>query len=108
MSIIRFPSGLLVGAGLMYFLDPVRGRKRRARVGEHATHARRVERELVGKAVRDASHHAHGLGERVKHPMSDEVADGVLQGRVRAALGRVVSHPRSLEVEAHGGAVVLR
>ncbi len=108
MSIMRFPSGLLVGAGLMYFLDPVRGRKRRARIGELALHARRVERDLVGKAVRDASHRAHGLGERVKHPMSDVVADGVLQGRVRAALGRVISHPRAIEVEARGGAVVLR
>ena len=86
MSITRFPSGLFLGAALMYFLDPQRGRKRRARIGEIATHARRVERDLVSKAVRDAQHRARGLSERIKHPLATEVADGVLQSRVRAAL----------------------
>ena len=108
MSIVRFPSALAMGAALMYFLDPVRGRKRRARIGEMATHARRRERELVGKAVRDASHRARGLSERVKHPLATEVTDGVLQGRVRAALGRVCSHTRALEVGAKDGVVILR
>ncbi len=108
MSITRFPSGLVVGAALMYFLDPQRGRKRRARVGEMATHAQRVERELVGKAVRDVQHRAHGLSERIKHPLPTEVTDGVVQGRVRSALGRVCSHARAIEVEAHDGCVILR
>jgi len=108
MSITRFPSGLFLGAALMYFLDPQRGRKRRARIGEIATHARRVERDLVSKAVRDAQHRARGLSERIKHPLATEVADGVLQSRVRAALGRVCSSPRQIEVEARDGWVILR
>src|SRR5439155_2710441 len=90
-------SGVLVGAGLMYFFDPVRGRKRRARISEATTHAQRVERELVAKAVRDAQHRAHGLSERVKHPLATDVPDAVLEGRVRAQLGRIVSHPRAIE-----------
>ncbi|MGE5184867.1 MAG: BON domain-containing protein, partial [Acidobacteriota bacterium] len=105
---MRFSSGTLVGVALMYFLDPARGRKRRARVGEMATHAQRVERELVGKAMRDVSHRAQGLTERVRHPLSGEVTDGVLQGRVRAALGRIISHPRAIDVEARAGSIVLR
>ena len=108
MSITRFPAGFLVGAGLMYFLDPVRGRRRRARVVEAATHARRVERQLVGKAVRDAQQRARGLGERVKHPLAAEVPDDVLQGRARAALGRILSHPGAIEVAVDGGCAILR
>jgi uncharacterized membrane protein len=108
MSIMRFPTGLLVGAGLMYFLDPFRGRKRRARIAEAATHAQRVERVLVGKAVRDAQHRAHGLTERARHPMASQVSDGVLLGRARAALGRVVSHPSAIEIEVHDGRAIVR
>lgn len=108
MSITRFPSGLLLGAALMYFLDPLGGRKRRARIGEIATHAQRVERRFVGKAVRDASNRAFGIRERVKHPPTAEVVDGVLKARVRAALGRVCTHARAIEVEARGGQVILR
>jgi uncharacterized membrane protein len=92
----------------MYFLDPFRGRKRRARITEAATHAQRVERELVGKAVRDAQHRAHGLTERVRHPMQSEVSDGVLVGRARAALGRVVTHPSALEIEVRDGRAIVR
>src|SRR5580765_1532695 len=101
-------SGVLVGVGLMYFFDPQRGKRRRARVVEAATHAQRVERQLVGKAVRDAQHRAHGLSERVKHPLAADVPDAVVTGRVRAQLGRLVSHPRAIEAEVDGGRVVLR
>jgi uncharacterized membrane protein len=92
----------------MYFLDPFRGRKRRARIAEAATHAQRIERELFGKALRDAQHRARGLTERVRHPMASEVADGVLNGRARAALGRVVSHPSAIEIEVRDGRAVAR
>src|SRR5207245_1201359 len=105
---MRFPSALLVGAGLMYFLDPARGRKRRARMIEAANHAQRIERELVGKAVRDAQHRARGVTERIKHPLASEVSDGVLRGRARAALGRVVSHPGAIEIEVLERRAVMR
>lgn len=106
-SITRFPGAVLIGAGLMYFLDPVRGRKRRARIGELATHARRVERELVGKGLRDASHRAHGVTERLKHLRPEESNDPVLASRVRAHLGRV-ANAHAIEVDVHDGRVVLR
>jgi len=91
----------------MYLFDPVRGRRRRARLVELATHAHRVEHDLVGKAARDAKQRVHGLGERVKHARTDEVSDGVLQSRVRAALGRVVSHAGAIECEVREGRAVL-
>jgi uncharacterized membrane protein len=92
----------------MYFFDPQRGKKRRARVEELATHAQHVERVLFGKAMRDAAHRAHGLAERMKHPLGSEVSDGVLQSRVRAALGRACSSPRQIEVGVRDGWVTLR
>ena len=106
-TITRFPGAFLLGAGLMYFLDPVRGRKRRARVGELATHARRVERELVGKGLRDASHRAHGVTERLKHIVPEQTDDAVLASRVRAHLGRVAD-AHAIDVEVKEGRVVLR
>ena len=108
MSITRFPSWLLLGAGLMYFFDPARGRKRRARIVEAAQHAQRVERDLVAKARRDAEHRAHGVAERARHPLAIDVSDGVLHGRARAALGRVVSHPGAIDVDVREGRAVLR
>jgi uncharacterized membrane protein len=108
MSITRFPGGLLVGAGLMYFFDPARGRKRRARLAELVLHAQRVERVLVGKAARDAKQRMRGLGGKVRHALEDDVTDGVLQSRARAAIGRVVSHPGAIECEIDGGHAVLR
>jgi uncharacterized membrane protein len=104
----NFPGGLLLGAGLMYFLDPVRGRKRRARIREQLSHAERVERQLVGKAKRDAQHRLHGLAERMRHSPSPDAPDAVIEGRVRSALGRTISHPGAIEVDVHGGCVVLR
>ncbi|MBX3155047.1 MAG: SRPBCC family protein [Deltaproteobacteria bacterium] len=54
-------SASALGAAAMYFLDPDRGRRRRARVAEATTHATRVEKAFLGKAWRDATHRAEGL-----------------------------------------------
>src|SRR5690606_33778 len=107
-KLTSFPGAFLLGAGLMYFLDPVRGRKRRARIGEAAQHAARVERQLLDKAARDAKQRVQGFTERVKHPPSPDVPDAVIAERVRSHLGRAVSHPRALDVVVHDGRVILR
>jgi uncharacterized membrane protein len=44
----------------------------------------------------------------VKHPPARDVSDGVLRGRARAALGRVVSHPAAIEVDVADGHAILR
>ena len=100
-----FPSGLLAGATLMYFLDPRRGRARRKRLMDLVTHAARVERRLVVRGARDAGHRARGAIERMK-PRGD-VDDHKLAARIRSELGRVVSHARAIEVTADGGRVTL-
>jgi uncharacterized membrane protein len=105
-----FPRGVLVGASLMYFFDPRRGRARRARVAALASHLRRLEQKLVGKATRDAAHRARGLVQRVARarggaPRPD---DAVLEARIRARLGRVVSHPSAIQLAVRRGIVTLR
>src|SRR5688572_7155075 len=107
-SITSATRGLLAGAALMYFFDPARGRRRRARVVDLAAHVRRVEGELLGKALRDAEHRARGLVERISHLGSDAPSDGVLEGRVRAALGRAISHPGAVGVDVRDRVVALR
>ena len=107
-KLITFPGGLLLGAGLMYFLDPVRGRGRRHRFREALQHAQRVERELFGKAARDTRQRVHGVVERLSHPPARDVSDEVIEQRVRARLGRAVSHPRALDLAVVGRRVVMR
>jgi uncharacterized membrane protein len=107
-KLTSFPGGLLLGAGLMYFLDPNRGRRRRRRVEEAVRHAERLERELFSRAVRDTRQRVHGLVERVSHPPARNVSDEVIQERVRARLGRAVSHQRALDVVVVSGRVVVR
>jgi uncharacterized membrane protein len=71
-------------------------------------HAERIERELFGKAARDTRQRIHGLVERVSHPPATDVADEVIVQRLRARLGRAVSHPRALEIAVVAGRAILR
>lgn len=107
-KLTSFPGGLLLGAGLMYLLDPVRGRRRRARILEAVHHAERRERELLSRAARDARQRVHGLTERMMHRPSSDVPDQVIVERVRSRLGRVISHPRAVDVAVIDGRAILR
>ena len=102
-------TGLGLGASLMYFLDPERGRRRRALVRDRLVHASTRAGSAAGATGRDLAHRAAGTAARVRgvlrHPPVDDV---VLVERVRAQLGRLVSHPRALDVAAAQGIVTLR
>ena len=101
-------TSFLVGAGLMYMLDPDRGRQRRARVGHTLTHARKAERTLLRKGLRDARQRARGISERARRAFSEPAPDAVVLGRVRAQLGRAIAHARVIDVEVRDGRVILR
>jgi len=107
-KLASFPGGLLLGASLMYFLDPIRGRTRRRRIHEALQQAERTERELFNRAARDTRQRIHGFVERVSHPPARDVSDEVVEQRVRARLGRAVSHPRALDIAVVAGRVILR
>jgi uncharacterized membrane protein/uncharacterized protein YwbE len=97
------------GALAMYFLDPQGGRRRRVRTRDKAEHVARRVREAYDVTLRDAEHRAQGLqaiGRRLLR-REDDVSDQKLIGRVRAVLGRYVSHPHAIQVSADCGHVTL-
>src|SRR5918994_1364966 len=104
-----FLGGAAVGVALMYFLDPNSGRRRRARTRDRVVHAARLVNEGAKVTARDTVHRAQGAWAEAKRLFvhDEEVSDDVLIGRVRAELGRVVSHPHAIEVAAGGGHVTL-
>lgn len=100
--------GGALGALAMYFLDPRDGRRRRARTRDKMVHAARVLNEAGKVTARDTAHRAKGVWASTRKLFRHEnVPDEVLVGRVRAELGRIVSHPHSVEVSAAGGHVTL-
>lgn len=101
--------GAGLGAGIMFLLDPDRGRRRRARVGEASVHLSRRTQAIAGMTARDVRHRLTGVAARTLDRLVVEPApsDEVLVERVRARLGRLVSHPGAIDVAASGGAITL-
>ena len=102
-------TGVGLGIGLMYFMDPERGRRRRALVRDKVVHTARVSTDGLGAVCRDLSHRTAGFISRARGVLRRRpVDDDVLVERVRAKLGRLVVHPHSIEVKATDGYVHLR
>jgi len=100
--------GLGIGAGLMYLLDPKRGRQRWATARSKAAQALGAGGTALGRATRDLAHRSRGLaaeaGARLHH---EPVEDRVLEDRVRSKMGRFVSHSHAIEVLADDGEITL-
>jgi uncharacterized membrane protein len=100
--------GGALGALAMYFLDPHEGRRRRARTRDKVVHAGKRLNEAGRVTARDTVHRAYGAFAGARKLFTHEtVADDVLVERVRAELGRVVSHPHAIGVAADHGHVTL-
>jgi osmotically-inducible protein OsmY len=105
----KFISGLLLGLGLGYMLDPDRGARRRSLVRDKVTHASRKLAEGVEATATDLRNRAGGAAAELRSRVSrEEVEDEVLHERVRSAIGRAVSHPGAVTVSAHEGRVTLQ
>lgn len=103
-----FLTGFALGAAFMYVFDPAGGRRRRARVKDQFTRLAHTTGEGLDATARDLSNRAAGAAAEARRRFrSDRPDDDVLVERVRAALGRVVSHPRAIDVEACNGTVCL-
>jgi len=72
-------------------------------------HAKRVLDDARDVTARDTVQRAYGVLATARRlfQRNEPVDDEALVGRVRAALGRVVSHPHAVEVSASGGHVTL-
>jgi uncharacterized membrane protein len=98
-----------IGAGLMFFLDPDRGRRRRSLMRDKVTHYFNLVDDAVDTTVRDFRHRSQGLAARATSLLDVGVIpdDEVLVARVRSKMGRYISHPSAIRVSANEGQITL-
>jgi uncharacterized membrane protein len=97
-----------MGAAAMYYFDPARGRYRRALVRDRLVHSTHEAKHGIGVVGRDMRNRTAGTTAVMRSLFDSRPADdAVLADRVRSALGRVVTHPASIQVEAHDGVITL-
>jgi uncharacterized membrane protein len=92
----------------MYLLDPSRGKRRRALARDKAAHLWRRSESMADKTGRDVAHRVRGIASTAGGVFRKEQVSGdVLAARVRSKLGRLVSHPGSIEVQAQDDGTVI-
>jgi hypothetical protein len=97
-----------VSAGFMYLFDPSLGKRRRSLLRDKITRARHKTRKAADVAFRDLAHRAYGtLCELRGMFRGRDTSDEVVVDRVRAKLGRYISHPSSVEVHVRDGCATL-
>jgi len=108
MGIIALLIGALGGAGLMYLLDPERGRLRRALLRDQVVKLGNRTEDSLKDASEEIKNRTKGaVQEAQKRIQQEAVDDATLAERVRTAIGRVASRPRAIEVRAENGRVIL-
>jgi uncharacterized membrane protein len=104
----RLWGGIFAGAGLMYFFDPDRGRRRRALLRDQVVRALDAAADAAETTGRDLGNRVRGLfAEARSLAAAEPVSDELLEARVRSRLGRVVAHPGAIEVTVRRGVVTL-
>lgn len=101
-----------LGALGMYFSDPERGRRRRALARDKLQHFGAAAAHGTEVATRDLFNRLTGMQARTRHLLLRRKQDlsqddYVVAARVRAKLGRVVSHPHAIVVSVHQGRAIL-
>ena len=103
--------GIALGAGAAFLLDPQQGRRRRALIRDRMARTSREAREFADAAASDLRARAGGLSTQVRSLRGGlrgaPASDDVLVQRVRAKLGRYVSHAHAIRVTAQNGYVTL-
>ena len=107
-TLLRIAAAAATGALVMYFMDPDRGRRRRALVRDKTMAAGSEVGELARTKSRRVADRTRGLVARTREHFSHEaLPDDRLQARIRSQLGRLVERPHAVEVQVHDGQVVL-
>ena len=92
-------SGAALGASAMYLMDPRTGPRRRALIRDQVVRATHKTGDALDALGRDAANRARGIAAETRSRLRSDSSDArKLQERVRAELGRVVSHPRAIDV----------
>lgn len=100
----------ILGAAAMYWIDPVRGKRRRALARDKAMRLANQTRRGWEKALRDLANRRKGLAAVAASRIpfrSRRAPDYILEARVRSLLGRLVSHPHAIDVLARGGEITV-
>jgi osmotically-inducible protein OsmY len=108
---LSFAAGVAAGTLAMYYLDKQSGRRRRALVRDKlvaAGHDAADLAESAGKRTVDRLKGIVATGRFDRVGGDQAASDSQLHERIRARLGRVVSHPKSIQVEVDQGSVCLR
>jgi hypothetical protein len=107
-NVLSVVGGVAAGLGLMYFLDPAQGRRRRAVVKDQMVHAAHKTGDAVDATSRDIANRAKGAVAELRGRFHNgEVSDDVLRERVRARVGAVIGHASSIDVDVSDGRVTL-
>jgi BON domain-containing protein len=107
-NVLSAIGGVTTGLGLMYFLDPDQGRRRRALAKDQMVHAVYKTGDAMDATSRDIANRARGAVAELRGRLRNEaVSDDILRDRVRARVGAVVGHASSIEVEVQDGRVTL-
>lgn len=97
-----------IGAAMMYFLDPERGRRRRAVATDKAESMFRSGADQVQRGTVQARDRLSGVVARTKGRFGrEEPTDVQLAERVRAELGHHSNHVHDIEVVVRDGIVTL-
>jgi uncharacterized membrane protein len=100
--------GLAAGAAALYFLDPDQGQKRRTAFATKAKRMGKSVAEEASKSGRDAWHQVAGNARKIWNRVSwEQPDDDILVERIRARLGRIVSHPPDVHVASDHGTITL-
>jgi len=100
--------GTGLGLGLMYFLDPAQGNRRRALVRDQVVRMINRTDTALEKSYRDIRNRVKGGFYEISGMLTEgEIPDWVLAERVRSKLGFLTSHPGAIGVDVHDGIVTL-
>lgn len=100
--------GAAIGAGMMYFMDPQQGNRRKAMVRDQMYHLRSKGDEALDTAMNDLRNRARGiLAEGMAIVSNETMPDYIMEERVRSRLGMLTRHPGAIRVSVQNGAVML-
>jgi hypothetical protein len=105
-----FLTGASLGAGAMYFFDPVVGNRRRSLVRDQFIHAVNKAERAADATLRDVQNRAYGTVHELRNMITGDDRspdEETLINRVRSKMGRYVSHPAAIDVSARDGIVRL-
>jgi hypothetical protein len=103
-----FGLAVALGATVQYFADRSNGRTRRHRLRDKLAAMWRHAELGIERGARDIAHRAHGTAAELRGAVRRGLADDdVVAGRVRARLGRSVSHASAIETAVRDGCVVV-